>query len=166
MSVAQMSEYDKFLDENDWDIYYWTTQEPPVNVDESTTTTPNPSALHSTTTTEETTYNTPSSRKTASEVHPDGKIQPPPGAIHVGSVEQPAFNVDLKSAEGDARAGGIEWAQTVGSTKVAYKPVPEKWKNSWVLGALRSHVENKKAGGDDDGTTVKGMGRMPDLKNV
>lgn len=28
MTVAQMQEYDHFLDENDWDIYYWTTQQP------------------------------------------------------------------------------------------------------------------------------------------
>ena len=29
MSRAQLEEYDRFLDENDWDIYYWATQEPP-----------------------------------------------------------------------------------------------------------------------------------------
>ncbi|PGH15301.1 hypothetical protein AJ79_02466 [Helicocarpus griseus UAMH5409] len=27
MTVEQLQEYDKFLDENDWDIYYWATQE-------------------------------------------------------------------------------------------------------------------------------------------
>lgn len=29
MTPEELSEYDRFLDENDWDIYYWATQEPP-----------------------------------------------------------------------------------------------------------------------------------------
>ncbi|KAL1966725.1 hypothetical protein VTN77DRAFT_3922 [Rasamsonia byssochlamydoides] len=28
MTPQQMEQYDRFLDENDWDIYYWATQEP------------------------------------------------------------------------------------------------------------------------------------------
>jgi hypothetical protein len=28
MTPKQLEQYDLFLDENDWDIYYWTTQEP------------------------------------------------------------------------------------------------------------------------------------------
>ena len=28
MTSAQLQQYDVFLDENDWDIYYWATQEP------------------------------------------------------------------------------------------------------------------------------------------
>jgi hypothetical protein len=28
MTEAQLEQYDRFLDENDWDIYYWATQEP------------------------------------------------------------------------------------------------------------------------------------------
>ncbi|KAJ5125463.1 hypothetical protein N7526_007640 [Penicillium atrosanguineum] len=30
MSHDQLKEYDSFLDENDWDIYYWATQDPPT----------------------------------------------------------------------------------------------------------------------------------------
>ncbi|KAJ5190474.1 uncharacterized protein N7498_009459 [Penicillium cinerascens] len=30
MSPEQLQEYDRFLDENDWDIYYWATQDPPT----------------------------------------------------------------------------------------------------------------------------------------
>ncbi|RAL01145.1 40S ribosomal RACK1 domain-containing protein [Aspergillus ibericus CBS 121593] len=30
MSKEQLQEYDRFLDENDWDIYYWATQDPPA----------------------------------------------------------------------------------------------------------------------------------------
>ncbi|KAM5433886.1 Succinate dehydrogenase assembly factor 2 mitochondrial [Microsporum ferrugineum] len=29
MTSSQLDEYDRFLDENDWDIYYWATQEAP-----------------------------------------------------------------------------------------------------------------------------------------
>ena len=29
MNTHQLQQYDLFLDENDWDIYYWTTQQPP-----------------------------------------------------------------------------------------------------------------------------------------
>lgn len=28
MTRAQLEEYDLFLDENDWDLYYWATQTP------------------------------------------------------------------------------------------------------------------------------------------
>lgn len=30
MTPEQLQEYDRFLDENDWDIYYWATQEKPA----------------------------------------------------------------------------------------------------------------------------------------
>ncbi|RPA96529.1 DUF339-domain-containing protein [Choiromyces venosus 120613-1] len=30
MSAEQLDAYDRFLDENDWDIYYWATQAPPA----------------------------------------------------------------------------------------------------------------------------------------
>lgn len=33
MSLEQLREYDRFLDENDWDIYYWATQEEPAAAD-------------------------------------------------------------------------------------------------------------------------------------
>jgi succinate dehydrogenase flavin-adding protein (antitoxin of CptAB toxin-antitoxin module) len=28
MNSSQLDQYDRFLDENDWDIYYWATQDP------------------------------------------------------------------------------------------------------------------------------------------
>lgn len=31
--MEQLQEYDRFLDENDWDIYYWATQDPPAEED-------------------------------------------------------------------------------------------------------------------------------------
>ncbi|KAJ5679609.1 Succinate dehydrogenase assembly factor 2 [Penicillium macrosclerotiorum] len=35
MTHEQLQEYDRFLDENDWDIYYWATQDPPTEVDQT-----------------------------------------------------------------------------------------------------------------------------------
>lgn len=36
MTPEQLQEYDRFLDENDWDIYYWATQEKPAEGETST----------------------------------------------------------------------------------------------------------------------------------
>ncbi|EWC48839.1 hypothetical protein DRE_00144 [Drechslerella stenobrocha 248] len=117
------------------------------------------SSSAATATTQSTVHNSATSRRTASEVHPNGKIFPPPGAQHLGSIEQPM----VVGAE-DGSAKSIEWAQTVGSVKVAYRPVPQRWKDSWVLGALREHVEGRRARTGQEGTGKKrGMGRMPDL---
>ncbi|RDK43592.1 G-protein comlpex beta subunit CpcB [Aspergillus phoenicis ATCC 13157] len=35
MNKEQLQEYDRFLDENDWDIYYWATQDPPAEGNEA-----------------------------------------------------------------------------------------------------------------------------------
>ncbi|KAJ5779647.1 WD40-repeat-containing domain protein [Penicillium paradoxum] len=35
MNYDQLVEYDSFLDENDWDIYYWATQDPPEEISAS-----------------------------------------------------------------------------------------------------------------------------------
>ncbi|KAF3940322.1 hypothetical protein ABW19_dt0201110 [Dactylella cylindrospora] len=163
MTVDQMREYDAFLDENDWDIYYWCTQDPPVNINESAATVPNIPAKEGAATTDATAYNTSSSRKTASPTYPDDKIQSPPGALGLGSIEQPNMNITDSAA--DKTNEPIEWAQTVGTVKVAYKPVPERWKNSWVLKAIRDHVEGRRARGvmPPAGEKPKGLGRMPDL---
>jgi len=48
-----------------------------------------------------------------------------------------------------------EWAQTVGTFKAAYRPVPARVKESDILGMLRDHVE---------GQRKKGMAFMPALK--
>jgi len=164
MSVDQMREYDAFLDENDWDIYYWCTQDPPADITETTT---NPLEIpikDEAAVTEATNYNTSTSRKTASPVYTNGKIQPPPGAQHLGSIEQP--NTNLKGAAADIPSKGIEWAQTVGTVKVAYKPVPDRWKESWVLNAIKNHVEGRRARGESIPCAQKPkvMGRMPELK--
>jgi len=152
MSVSEMAEYDEFLDENDWDIYYFCTQESPTDEPESLN-------LSSTT---KTSHNTSKPRESASPAGKD-KLQAPPGALGMGAVEQPPMMKEgqgLKKPYGGENSG--EWAQTVGTVKQAYRPVPEKWKDSNILKKLRAHVESRKATADGD--VGKGMGRMPDMK--
>lgn len=135
MTPAQLDQYDLFLDENDWDIYYWATQEP-----------------------------SSTSTETAEGSSPD---------------------LASKAAQGQAKdewkrepASG-EWAQTVGTFKPAYRPVPSRWKDSEILNMLRKHVQDKSAGGVSEGKSgvsgkglaqgVKGtggggLGMMPEIK--
>lgn len=134
MTPAQLQQYDLFLDENDWDIYYWATQEP-----------------------------SPTSTETAEGAGPDAATPSAGGT---------AFTKDEWRR---APAAG-EWAQTVGTYKPAYRPVPQRWKGSEVLQMLRQHVENRSAGGKESVAEanaeaaghgvrgVGGMGRMPDLR--
>ena len=121
MTATQLSEYDRFLDENDWDIYYWATQDDP------TTATAAPDLL-------------PQSSATAR----------PTAAAEPWKQNPPAG----------------EWAQTIGTFKPAYRPVPERWRDSEVLAALRAHVASRRAGGEaveSKGPAKKGMGFMPAL---
>ena len=132
MSPKQLQQYDLFLDENDWDIYYWATQEP-----------------------------TPTSLEYAEGGGPD---QATPVAQGKPAKDQPV-----------RPAGTGEWAQTVGLFKPAYRPVPQRWKNSEVLAMLRQHVKDRSAGGvlegdksgeaTPDNKSGQGMGFMPELKN-
>lgn len=136
MTPAQLAQYDLFLDENDWDIYYWATQEP-----------------------------SPTSTETA---------------------EGASSNYASSAAQGQEKdewkrepAKG-EWAQTVGTFKPAYRPVPERWRNSEILGMLRRHVQVRSAGGVSEGEaqvdgkglaqSVKatgggGLGMMPEIRH-
>ena len=116
MTPEQLQQYDRFLDENDWDIYYWATQEP-----------------------------TPTSTETAEGAS---------GAL----ATTPAKGKDVWKRE---PASG-EWAQTVGTFQPAYRPVPQRWKNSEVLRMLREHVKQRSAGGEEG---AKGLGMMPKIRN-
>jgi Flavinator of succinate dehydrogenase len=114
-----MEQYDHFLDENDWDIYYWATQEPP-----------------------------PTSQETAEG---GGADHANPNVKGVEPGETDAWR------QGTPRSG--EWAQTVGTFKPAYRPVPARWKNSEVLALLRKHVIDRSAGGiQETQPTVDGKG--------
>jgi succinate dehydrogenase flavin-adding protein (antitoxin of CptAB toxin-antitoxin module) len=138
MTRKQLQQYDLFLDENDWDIYYWATQEP-----------------------------TPTSAEYAEGAGPDAATPSAQG----------------KTPEKDEwkREPAVgEWAQTVGTFKPAYRPVPSRWKDSEILKMLRQHVNDKSAGGVMEGETgveeqglaqhVKGtggggLGMMPEIKS-
>ncbi|KAK8198231.1 Flavinator of succinate dehydrogenase-domain-containing protein [Phyllosticta capitalensis] len=140
MTQNQLQDYDRFLDENDWDIYYWATQEP-----------------------------APTSAETAEGAGPDAATPAAQGAPPTKSADPDAWR------QGKPRSG--EWAQTVGTFKPAYRPVPQRWKDSPILEMLRQHVRARSAGGVHPGeakvgkTTPEsgagvggGLGRMPELK--
>ena len=137
MTRTQLEQYDRFLDENDWDIYYWATQEP-----------------------------SPTSRETAEGAGADGAT-----AAAQGTDAPDAWSGQPPSGE---------WAQTIGRFKPAYRPVPQRWKDSEVLALLRKHVLERSAGGVGDakgenpehGTNSSavhsgggGLGRMPTVQN-
>lgn len=152
MSKSQMTQYDLFLDENDWDIYYWATQEP-----------------------------TPTSRETAEGAGPgpEGATVNTQGTDKMSAVAQgtdvgkqtgPTLETD-EWRQGQPRSG--EWAQTIGTFKPAYRPVPARWKNSEILSMLRRHVIERSAGGIagapmdiDRSSGGKGMAFMPQVRNM
>lgn len=136
MTPAQMAQYDLFLDENDWDIYYWATQEP-----------------------------TPTSMETA-----EGAGSGPQGASAVaqgkdqGKQTGPELETD-EWRQGQPRSG--EWAQTIGTFKPAYRPVPARWKNSEILAMLRRHVISRSAGGvHEEQPEVGGEGLNQSVKGT
>lgn len=146
MSMAQMTQFDLFLDENDWDIYYWATQEP-----------------------------TPTSRETAEGAgygaegatkNAAGKdaVSPVAQGTDAGKQTGPELETD-EWRQGKPRSG--EWAQTVGTFKPAYRPVPSRWKNSEILSMLRKHVISRSAGGIMDGEPeVSGEGLSQSVKGT
>lgn len=145
MSASQLQQYDLFLDENDWDIYYWATQEPSLT-----------------------------SMETAEGGGPDTATPEWQGK------EMPGKELADQRVRDPAKG---EWAQTVGTFKPAYRPVPNRWKNSEILSMLRRHVINRSAAGVHEvsgedlkvdgkglaqgvkGTGGGGLAFMPELKN-
>ncbi|PON23389.1 hypothetical protein TGAM01_v207623 [Trichoderma gamsii] len=119
MATEELTQYDLFLDENDWDIYYWATQKEP----NSST---NPSVTSS-----------PASASSGSEF-----------------MERKQDELPKDPPKG-------EWAQTVGNFKPAYRPVPQRWKDSQILEKLRTHVRSKSVNGGEG----KGMAFMPPLES-
>jgi hypothetical protein len=130
MTTAQLSQYDLFLDENDWDIYYWATQEP-----------------------------SPTSLETAEGSSPD-------------LATPNAQGKDAEKDEWRRQPAKGEWAQTVGTFKPAYRPVPARWKDSEILALLRKHVQDKSSSGVTEGDAKVagkgagggGLGMMPEVR--
>ncbi|GKT50327.1 succinate dehydrogenase assembly factor 3, mitochondrial [Colletotrichum spaethianum] len=105
MTKAQMQQYDLFLDENDWDIYYWATQEEaPSN--SAPTQKPETDTLASATTKGSESYR-PVGDGAAATID-SGRAAPAKPAEDVRTQPQ--------------RAG--EWANTIGTFKAQYRPVP------------------------------------------
>lgn len=139
MTETQLAQYDLFLDENDWDIYYWATQDPHP---ESPKLTADATIKHK----DGASYN-------ASQQEALSKVQ--------GNSLENKDGLELmtdKWRNGKPRSG--EWAQTVGTFKPDYRPVPARWKNSEILAMLRRHVISRSAGGisDTDGKNSTGGG--------
>ncbi|KAI1748701.1 Flavinator of succinate dehydrogenase-domain-containing protein [Xylaria castorea] len=174
MSREQMVEYDLFLDENDWDIYYWATQEEPssssttTNSSSSQSSTSSSSASSSTTTT--TTIDTSSATYGSSAetaiAAAAAESQSTSTGEHEGDTKEAYTTTDL---EQNRRPGARqqtpatpkyagEWAQTVGTFKPAYRPVPARWRDSDVLRLVREHV---RARSGEKG----GMAFMPALRS-
>ncbi|EJP66322.1 TPR repeat protein [Beauveria bassiana ARSEF 2860] len=139
MTPAQLTEYDLFLDENDWDIYYWATQHEPSS---ST----NPSVA---------TSSASAGAATAEEVQEAAAAAASSAGSSTTTTKEVEQGVVMKRSPGQG-----EWAQTVGTFKPAYRPVPERWRDSDVLRLLRAHVRDKSVDGGDG----KGMAFMPALK--
>ncbi|KAK6074331.1 tpr repeat protein [Seiridium cupressi] len=169
MSKEQMAQYDRFLDENDWDIYYWATQEAPSPATESLSSSP-PSSSSDTayagdaeaqaavkSASSQTTTQTSSWKPTSPFQEAANDITAPPGQAGKNAAAAAA----AASEEPYRKPGEGEWAQTVGTFKPAYRPVPVRWKDSEVLTLLREHVKRRSMGGKEGG----GMGFMPNLKN-
>ncbi|XXH03778.1 hypothetical protein Hte_010184 [Hypoxylon texense] len=198
MTREQMAQFDRFLDENDWDIYYWATQEPPPNTvsasaeaessSDTTTTTTTPTPSIATTDTSSPSYaggaeaaiseatplstasSTPNSTTTtAPHSAPEplstggsmrtgdaGEGKEAAAAAAASSEEPYRSSSGSGSSSASPRETG-EWAQTVGTFKPAYRPVPARWRGSEVLRLLRDHV---KARAQEKG----GMAFMPALR--
>ncbi|KAI1501994.1 Flavinator of succinate dehydrogenase-domain-containing protein [Biscogniauxia marginata] len=150
MTREQMAQYDLFLDENDWDIYYWATQEPPPSSSSSSRPSSNPAPASATSAasidTSSPTYGsaTPETlAATGTMSTMTGGLAPDADALESkGSNAAPvaAAAAGAASEEPYRGPGEGEWAQTVGTFKPAYRPVPARWRDSEVLRLLREHV--------------------------
>ncbi|KAK7756021.1 Succinate dehydrogenase assembly factor 2 mitochondrial [Diatrype stigma] len=163
MSRAQMAELDRFLDENDWDIYYWATQDPPSATASSASSTPFTPA-----TTSDPDYGSGAEAAIASSSSaPAATNNNTATAATAAAAEALEAEADTGAGEAAAAAaaaaepysnsGSGEWAQTVGTFKPAYRPVPARWRDSEVLRLLREHVR-RQAG------KTGGMAFMPALR--
>ncbi|KAI0164343.1 DUF339-domain-containing protein [Hypoxylon sp. FL1284] len=180
MTREQMAELDRFLDENDWDIYYWATQEPPPNTvsadsSSSSSSTPSSSSSSAAATPSIATTDTSSAsyaggaEAAISEASPlSSSSQTHPDPVSTGGSARTGDAGEGKEAAAAAAATAEEpyrtpretgeWAQTVGTFKPAYRPVPARWRDSQVLRLLREHV---KARAQEKG----GMAFMPALRS-
>ena len=162
MTREQMAQYDRFLDENDWDIYYWATQEPPAASAAATATRDTSDASYGGGTEAalgSSSASATSATSTAPAANADAVIaeaaETETDAEHAAATTTTGGSEKLEPY--DHRRSG-EWAQTVGTFRPAYRPVPQRWRDSEVLRLLREHVRRRAA-------TDGGMAFMPNLRH-
>lgn len=144
MTPEQLSQYDRFLDENDWDIYYWTTQNPP-------------STSHGYAEGGSPTLATPTAAG-----HSASPADSRDSTSAQGKATMQGQGQGIGASFGEGPVG--EWAQTVGRVKEPYRPPPSRWRDSEILAMLRAHVKSR-AGNTDGGEQLRrGLGRMPDVR--
>ena len=152
MDRRMLDQYDRFLDENDWDIYYWATQQaPPTSVEYAEG------------------GSSPPGGGADSSVRGAGPEEASPSV-----AEEKRAQAGLKDDAngGETERGGVaefggqaagEWAQTIGRNKEPYRPPPRRWKDSEILKMIRSHVDARK-GKEASKAGIGGLGRMPDFE--
>ncbi|KAL2877368.1 Succinate dehydrogenase assembly factor 2 mitochondrial [Colletotrichum sp. CLE4] len=157
MTKSQMAQYDLFLDENDWDIYYWATQEEAPSASASTQKTSSSSSTKDTLAS--------STVNAAESYRPVGSGAA--STIDSGKKTPSKPKEDVRTQEVPG-----EWANTVGSFKAQYRPVPVRWQRSEILEMLRAHVRIRRADGtvgvhrDVQERKEGGLGFMPPLFDV
>ncbi|KAI0406051.1 Flavinator of succinate dehydrogenase-domain-containing protein [Xylaria palmicola] len=167
MTRAEMGEYDLFLDENDWDIYYWATQDETQPSSSSSASASSAAASTSATAdSSDAAYDggsvdaatagsgSGSGGSAAGESASTGGL--PLSGEHVDAKAQASSSSSAQQTPPTPYAG--EWAQTVGTFKPAYRPVPARWRDSAILGLVREHV---RARAGEKG----GMAFMPALRS-
>ncbi|KAF8440582.1 Flavinator of succinate dehydrogenase-domain-containing protein [Terfezia claveryi] len=189
MTREQLLEYDKFLDENDWDIYYWCTQVPPSTSSEyaegGAENLANPAAASTNSPLKETEIPGGSTNTAASHAPPHTDPTLPTASENTtltsfvttdasypgGAPGEEKPNERVLEVGVDTSGAG-EWAQTVGRRKEPYRRPPERWMNSEILWMIRRHVEESKAGGgmkgeegNKEGKEGSGLGQMPPVRN-
>ncbi|KAK8026703.1 TPR repeat protein-like protein [Apiospora marii] len=158
MTKEQMQQYDMFLDENDWDIYYWATQEVPSPANEAAAATSSSSSSSNNNNKSTDAAPAPQSSTWEPMTGKTGKN----AAAASDAVSEELYGgsgrtISQNGANANANANvppqpkNGEWAATVGTFKPAYRPVPARWRDSEVLRLLREHVKRRSKGGAEGG---------------
>lgn len=177
LTRAQLVAYDKFLDENDWDIYYWCTQStktPPAPAPPSTSSAGSAGGARGGE--EEGKEGLPVATATAAAAENVPRRVPPPQEQkeHHPTAPPPPPPPGTRVLAAGVDTGAGEWGNTVGRKKEPYRMPPEKWAHSEILAMIKKHVEERRAGGGNAAEgkknntpgTGRGLGRMPPMRSM
>lgn len=155
MDLQMLQQYDQFLDESDWDIYYWATQQaPPTSVEYAEG---GSSPVGGGADVGVRGAAVEEARPTVAEEVRKGRAE------EMGSGKVGGWNAGSKVV-GFGEQPPTEWAQTVGRKREPYRPPPSRWRDSEILEMIREHVESRKGKRAGEGKDVGGLGRMPDFE--